>query len=197
MKIANRAPVFSGWSGATVTERTDGIYDNLDRTFKKLNVGSTMVKREIYGALRSKGSYPSPYHGVIAAINAFAELSITGLLIEVADRPSKYSVTLGAAVLVCKERYSKTWRLTASRARLIRDVGRSDNANFVKCHMDELIGIAYATGLPIVVKSSLYEPMAVDGLLEKTNRLKMSAPFFTSTVDEKLWKKNVAEQKKR
>ncbi len=196
MKTANRAQVFNGWSGATVTDRTGGIYDNLDRTFEKLNVGSTMVKREIYDALRLKGSCPSPYHGIVAAIDAFAGLSVTGLLIEVADRPSKYSVTLGAAVLVCKEEYSKKWRLTASRARLIRDVGRSDNAKLVKCHMDELIGIAYATGLPIVTKSSLYEPMAVDGLLEKTNKIKMSAPFFTSTVDEKLWKKDIAEQKR-
>ncbi len=63
--------------------------------------------------------------------------------------------------------------------------------------MDELLGIALATGIPIVTKTSLYEPMQVDGLLEKSNgKIKMSAPFFASVVDEKMWKSEIAQQKK-
>ena len=131
MKTGQRAIVFNGWSGATVTDRTGGIYDNLNQAFERLNVGQ-FTKRKIYDALRLKGSCPSPYHGIVAALDAFADLSVTGLLIEVADRPTKNTVSLGAAVLVCKEGYEKKWRLTASRSKLIRDVRRSGNAELVK-----------------------------------------------------------------
>ena len=45
-----------------------------------------VCRREIYEALRLRGTCESPYHGMVASLQRFAGLTVCGLLAEVADR---------------------------------------------------------------------------------------------------------------
>ena len=79
--------------------------------------------------------------------------------------------------------------------KILREVRFTEDAKLVKCAMDEMIGIAFATGLPIVIPDSVYEALNVDGLLEKKNvpgnadgRLVMASPHFASADEEKAWR---------
>jgi hypothetical protein len=156
------------------------------------------AKKEIYEALRLRGTCTSPYHGIISALDKHADLKITGLLIEVADRPSTYSLALGAAVLVVKSdrlaATGKKWKMNAVRAeKIMKDVRFSDEAKLVKCTMDELVGIAFASQLPIIIADSVYEPVCVDGVLEKfdnplNSKITMTAPYFGSQEEARAWR---------
>jgi hypothetical protein len=55
--------------------------------------------------------------------------------------------------------------------------------------MDELVGLAFASGLPIIIADSTYNPVSVDGILEKTqnplnSKIVMTAPYFGSGIDK-------------
>jgi hypothetical protein len=187
-----------GWSGQLVTDRDNALWDNLVSIFPWAS--KREAQRSIYQALRLRGTCASPYHGIVAALEEHADLQITGLLVEVADRPSQYSLALGAAVLVTKKdalaSTGKKWKLNAVRSKkILREVRFTEDARLVKCAMDELIGISFATGLPIVIPESVVESLNVDGLLEKKTvpgnadgRLVMSSPHFASAEDEKAWR---------
>ena len=152
--------------------------------------------------MRLRGTCESPYHGIISALEKHADLKITGLLIEVADRPSTYSLALGAAVLVVKSEHlvstGKKWKMNAVRAdRIMKEVRTSDEAKLVKCTMDELVGLAFASQLPIIMAESVYMPVCVDGVLEKllsplgspvSNKICMTAPYFGSSEEAKAWR---------
>ena len=63
-----------------------------------------------------------------------------------ADRPSTYSLALGAAILVVKSdrlaATGKKWKMNAVRAeKIMKDVRFSDDAKLVKCTMDELVNV--------------------------------------------------------
>jgi hypothetical protein len=178
-----RNNIFKSWSGSVITDRDGGLYDNLNNIFTWHS--QYKAKKEIYEALRLRGSCESPYHGIVAALDKFADLRVTGLLLEVADRPGTYSLALGAAVLVTKKEFfpGKKWKMNASRARdIIKSQRGSNEAKLVKCYIDELLGIAFATGIPIVMTDSVYESVSVDGLLEKSKadngKILLNAPFF-------------------
>lgn len=125
-------------------------------------------------------------------------MKITGLLIEVADRPSTYSLALGAAVLVVKSdrlaATGKKWKMNAVRAeKIMKDVRFSDDAKLVKCTMDELVGLAFASQLPVIIADAVYEPVSVDGILEKfdnplNSKITMTAPYFGSFEEAKAWR---------
>ena len=176
--------------------RDGGFYDSLTNIFTWASKIS--AKKEIYEALRLRGTCASPYHGIIAALDKHADLKITGLLIEVADRPSTYSLALGAAILVVKSdrlaATGKKWKMNAVRAeKIMRDVRFSDEAKLVKCTMDELVGIAFASQLPIIIADSVYEPVCVDGVLEKfdnplNSKITMTAPYFGSSEEARAWR---------
>ena len=130
--------------------RDGGFYDSLTNIFTWASKGS--AKKDIYEALRLRGTCTSPYHGIIAALEKHADLKITGLLIEVADRPSTYSLALGAAILVVKSdrlaATGKKWKMNAVRAeKIMKDVRFSDDAKLVKCTMDELVNVISETFL--------------------------------------------------
>lgn len=156
------------------------------------------AKKDIYEALRLRGTCTSPYHGIIDALDKHAGLRITGLLIEVADRPSTYSLALGAAVLVVKSdrlaATGKKWKMNAMRAeKIMKDVRFSDDAKLVKCTMDELVGLAFASQLPVIIADAVYEPVCVDGILEKfdnplNSKITMTAPYFGSFEEAKAWR---------
>ena len=65
----------------------------------------------------------------------------------------------------------------------------SQEAQLVKCTMDELMGIALVTDLPIVIATNIYESSAVDGLLQKNSesgKVVLSAPYFSSNQEAKM-----------
>ena len=177
-----------------------GFYDSLTNIFSWSS--KLTAKKDIYEALRLRGTCESPYHGIISALEKHADLKITGLLIEVADRPSTYSLALGAAVLVVKSEHlvstGKKWKMNAVRAdRIMKEVRTSDEAKLVKCTMDELVGLAFASQLPIIMAESVYMPVCVDGVLEKllsplgspvNNKICMTAPYFGSSEEAKAWR---------
>ena len=54
----------------------------------------------------------------------------------------------------------------------------SQEARFVNCAMDELVGLALATRLPVVISENLYSTVCVDGLMEKASEV----PRHTSST---------------
>lgn len=47
----------------------------------------------------------------------------------------------------------------------------SADANFIKCHTDELIGFAFALKLPIIMSAQVFDTLSVAGLLTKVRNL--------------------------
>jgi hypothetical protein len=205
MKVSNDDSESSGatgykksWSGQIITDRDGALWDNLENIFQWAS--KYQAKTEIYQALRMRGTCESPYHGIAAALETYADLQITGLIIEVADRPNQYSLALGAAVLVTKKealaRTGKKWKMNAVRSKpILKQVRFSDDAKLVKCSMDELVGLAFATQLPVIIQDSVYEAVNVDGLLEKkasplsmSSKLVMTSPYFSTLEDARAWK---------
>eukprot|EP00596_Hydrurales_sp_CCMP1899_P003897 CAMPEP_0119050976 /NCGR_PEP_ID=MMETSP1177-20130426/72743_1 /TAXON_ID=2985 /ORGANISM="Ochromonas sp, Strain CCMP1899" /LENGTH=448 /DNA_ID=CAMNT_0007030019 /DNA_START=328 /DNA_END=1674 /DNA_ORIENTATION=+ len=198
MKVTenNAKNIYKSWSGSMITDRDGGFYDSLENIFAWAS--KVTAKKQIYESLRLSGSCESPYHGILNSMEKFADLKVTGLLVEVADRPSQYSMALGAAVLVVKkeslESSGRKWKMNAVRAeKIMKEVRSSDEAKLVKCTMDELVGLAFASGLPIIIADSTYNPVSVDGVLEKTSnplnsKIVMTAPYFGSVDEAKAWR---------
>eukprot|EP01041_Mallomonas_annulata_P009887 gene9887-20573_t len=170
MKTDDRDTVYKTWNSASITDRDGGFFDNLSPILKKLASKPT-ARKDMFEALRLRGSSISPYHGVISALDTHADLKITGLLLEVADRPSPYSLSLGAAIMVAKTDCASKWKLSQSRIKLVKESRASSEARLVNCAMDELVGFALASKLPVVISENLYSTVSVDGLMEKRNEV--------------------------
>eukprot|EP00607_Mallomonas_marina_P007389 CAMPEP_0182420440 /NCGR_PEP_ID=MMETSP1167-20130531/5233_1 /TAXON_ID=2988 /ORGANISM="Mallomonas Sp, Strain CCMP3275" /LENGTH=435 /DNA_ID=CAMNT_0024596377 /DNA_START=245 /DNA_END=1552 /DNA_ORIENTATION=+ len=193
MKPDDRAEIFKSWSAASITDRDGGFFDNLSPILKW--APKPNARKNIYEYLRLKGSSSSPYHAVLSALDLHASLQITGLLVEVADRPSPYSLSLGGAMLVCRSECAGDWKLSSSRIRLIKDCRASEEARLINCAMDELVGIALATKLPIIISDSLYSSVCVDGFMEKLSQVTVSAPAFSTIQEEQMWRKQTRDQR--
>lgn len=195
---SNQVDNYKTSSGLTITDRDGGLFDSLLTALPL--IPNSNYKRDIYDALKLKGSCISPYHGFIDALQKHTSLTLRGLLIEEADKQGEFSVTLGAAVLLAKNDVSYKWKLTASQYKCIKDVAKSDEAALVNCYMDELVGLALACDLPIVVPSTLYDSMCVDGLIElqsvqgaygespQTPRILITAPYFNTPQEAQIWR---------
>lgn len=208
-----RMNVYKSWSGQIITDRNNALYDSLTNIFAWC--GKPNARREIYESLRLRNSCESPYHGIVVSLEKFANLKVCGLLAEVilyinyslylsfyfqvADNPSEYSFSLGGAILVSKVEFASQWKLTSRNFKCIKDVRGSQEAQLVKCTMDELLGIALVTELPVVISSSIYETSCMDGLIEKNSnsgKVILSAPYFNSNQEEKLWRQEQERQMK-
>lgn len=178
--------IFKTWSGQLITDRNGGIYDSLAKTF--LWSGKPYARKDIYESLRLRNTCASPYHGLINAIEKFADLTIKGFLVEVADTDVDIA-TLGAAILVVKNEHKDKWKLTWRETECLKTVRGSDEAQLVKCTMDELFGLSLAMELPVVISMALYNSISMDGLMEKKKDKKVSIriPYFSSRKEQKLW----------
>jgi hypothetical protein len=90
--------------------------------------------------------------------------------------------------------------LTSSRYKILKEAEKSEEVQLVKCFTDELLGIAYVTGLPVVMPSSVYETISVNGLLERketTGSMMMNTPHFSTVEDKKLWYTTRQQQRKQ
>ena len=110
--VDQRNNVYKSWSGQVITDRNNALFDSLTATFAWCSKKSArfsapyihtyihtyideyiytvcmyvcMCRRDIYEALRLR-SCDSPYHGIVQALEKFADLKVCGLLAEVADR---------------------------------------------------------------------------------------------------------------
>lgn len=193
--IEERNAMFRSWSGQLITDRNGGIYDALTKTF--IWSSKPYARKEIYESLRLRGSCFSPYHGLLEAIDKYADLEVRGLLVELADTPDASTASLGAAILVVKKKYASNWRLTFSDTAAIQSVRGSDEAQLVKCTMDELFGIALVCELPVVISNTLYDSVNMAGLMEKkgnSQRISITAPYFSSKREQLAWEAELARQ---
>lgn len=195
MKTDARDVVYRSWNTGSITDRDGGFFDNLASILKWAPTPN--VRRVMYETLRVRGDSLSPYHSLVSALDLHANLVITGLLVEVADRPSPYSLSLGATALVARKECASDWRLTATRTRLVKESRGSQEAKFVNCAMDELVGLALATKLPVVISENLYGTVCVDGLMEKATEISVSAPTFSSRQEETMYRRQMREQRER
>jgi hypothetical protein len=199
MKSDQRSSVFKSWSGQLITDRNGGFFDGMQSA---MQLSSNLnARKEMYESLRMKASCESPYHGIMIALEKTAGLEIRGLLLEVADKQAKFSYVLGAAVLVTRIGSKRRWMLSAEQFDAIDEVHESKDAALVKCKMDELVGLAFATNLPIVISGALYDVLSMDGLLEtvevcspdtglaSANKMILVAPYFSSSKESRLWRK--------
>ena len=178
-----------GCSSQLLTDRTGGFYDNLKNVAFPWAVGSRAqyTSRAVYDCLRSKSSSLSPFHGIASAIDAHADLKICGLLVELADVRNDQDITLGGAVLLVKVQYVHNWQLNYKRCAAIMKAARaSAEAQLVKCTLDEVVGLAFATQLPVIMSNKLYAAVSVDGILTKdpvSGSIDLVAPYGEATFD--------------
>jgi len=189
------------FSGAAITDRDRGVYDSLTPLFGKW-LGKPQARKQIFEKMRLRGNSPSPYHSFLSAIESTCNLKVTGLLIEVADSPNAASLSLGAAVLVTKADAASDWILTVANYKtIVKEQAKSTaDAKLVECYMDELLGLHFALGIPVVISDSLFKRICVDGLLEKRESdsyMKVSAPFFDNESGSAAWNKALDETRAR
>lgn len=186
------------WSGAVLTDRDRGIYDNLSFLLSKW-LKLPDKKKQIFENLRLKGNSLSPYHSFVNSLEKNADMKITGLLLEVADSPNDVSLTLGAAVFVSKSEFSKNWILRSKNVRQTIQLQRkTDEFRIINCHVDELFGLHLATKLPVYIAEALYQRVTMDGLLEnKDSGLMLTAPYFDRREDSVNWNKQLEQSRAR
>lgn len=194
------------WSGTAITDRDRGFYDNLSQCFSKW-LKKPELKPQVFQSLRIKGTNPSPYHGLLESLDKLANLEITGLLLEVADSPTEGALSLGATVMVAKKEHAKSWKLGLQNCNdLIKKERSSKEAKFVDCHMDELVGIHFATKIPIVISDNLYNRICIDGILEQLQsdagdelktKMIVTAPFFENKRASELWNAQLEQSRAR
>ena len=149
------------WKGAVITDRDKGIYDSLAPFYTKW-LGISNGGKRVYDQMRNMGSSaanPSPYHCFLSTIDDTLGLKVTGILLEVADSPNAAVLSLGAACLVAKKDSAKEWILTkANYNALVKEAARpSADAKLLDCHLDEAMGLHFATNIPICISDSLYQ----------------------------------------
>jgi hypothetical protein len=204
----------ASFSGAVITDRNRGVYDNLIPLFSKW-LRKPEARKAIYDKMRLKGNAISPYHAFLSALKEQTGLVVTGILVEVADSPNPASLSLGAAILVAKSDKVDDWTLNSKTYRSIcREERRSDDAKLVECYMDEAYGFHLATKLPFYCAESLYERISIDGILRKESnsnddqqlsigalgnnqQMVLSAPYFSNMRDSISWQQQLEESRAR
>eukprot|EP01035_Chromulina_nebulosa_P020704 gene20704-26841_t len=186
------------WSGAVITDRNRGVLDNLSLYFNKW-LKKPDIKKLLYENIRLSGNSASPYHSFLTSLNKIADITLTGILIEVADSPDDISLSLGAAVLFSKQNFVDKWKLTSKNFRqLIKQERQSDEAKIVDCYLDEAVGMHLASGLPIYIAESLFDRVSINGLLinePDTGRITLQAPYFDSYRESLNWSKQLEESR--
>ena len=175
--------------------RDKGIYDNLPYCWKK---GSN-AKLELFNNLqRSSGTSKGIF---LNAINDILDSNITGLMIEVRDEISSGSVTLGAALIFCRNDVIDDWKISRSNPKLPTISSTDDPLNIaeataciVECHLDELVAISLLTSLPILIPQLLFDSLAIDAALtndenvkSKKSDMSISGPIFRSAEKKREW----------
>ena len=216
-------------STAVVTGRDGGIMDNVRFIFSEGGeIGSAVRLNALLGMRNSITPTPAsaaatstkvmkalvaavagaknPYVGCIQALQDVLGLSVQGLLLEVADRPNEKTIFVGGAVLLGPGEGQYEWSadnaLSIIRLTQQRPLEGSTEPVFVKCHTDEVVGMALALqsegpqGLPIVIARSVSEQLEMDVLLQQRTRqssrendegIAMTGPFFPSKAARDLW----------
>ena len=172
--------------------RDKGIYDNLPYCWRK----DINAKLELFNLMqRSRGtSGPGSFLNVI---NDILDAKISSLIIEVRDEISSNKISIGAAVVFCRNSVADEWRVSSSDPGL-PEVSNTDDlsliqdatALIVECHLDELVALSLLSGLPILIPRSLFESLAIDAALtndESDSTMSINGPIFRSAEKRKDW----------
>lgn len=135
-------------------------------------------------------------------ITTLLDANIVDLLIEGKDELSSNSISLGAAIVLCRKSVVNDWKISRSNPQLpvvssTDDPEKIDRctACIVNCHLDELIAVSLLTGKPILIPQSLFASSAIDARLineSNENKLKLVlsiyGPIFRSPEKRRDWK---------
>ncbi len=164
------------WSGQSLFASGSGVVENLGILDENWVLPSK--NREFCEYLRRKSTYLSAYHCLLSGIEQCLQLQVVGLVLELAD----YSDTsdyedlqffrMGAALLVTRSgaqqlggtlrnydsmdgklsqaRDSSSWVLSSTSA------DSNSEVRLVVCTGDELLGLAFASQLPVLMPRPLY-----------------------------------------
>lgn len=189
---------------SVLLNRDKGIFDHLpyDNWFKGLN-----IRREFYNYLSGgqgtnadgltykfnalPEAHRNPHLAFTFAMNLILGLDITGLLLEVLDETSS-GVQIGAAAVVTKSKLVSEWTLSTNNIRLPPSDSR--DAIVVSCHLDEAVGFALCSGMPIFASSKLFDRLALDGALRserKGSSIYLSITATAATSSQKILESSV------
>lgn len=180
---------------SVLLNRDKGIFDNLpyESWYKGVN-----IRREFYNYLSGGQSINiegqtvkfinipencrSPHVAFTYAMNIVLGLNLTGILLEIADETAK-GIQLGAAVVIAKSAVADKWTLSDSNTLIPSSDGSSNQeAVVVTCHIDEAVGFALCTGMPIFASRKLFDRVAVDGTLHRERKGSSSYLSITSAA---------------
>jgi hypothetical protein len=130
------------------------------------------------------------------------DANIVDLLIEVKDELSSNSISIGAAIVLCRKSVVNDWKISRSNPQLPVVSSTDDpeeidqcTACIVNCHLDELIAVSLLTGKPILIPQSLFASSAIDARLindsneyELKPELSIYGPIFRSPEKRRNWK---------
>ena len=169
--------LIEGFGNSIITNRDGGIFDNMrfllsqgvpigDDEKRQALLGSQPTTTSTRGAALSsaaimkaiqkhieKKKFSNPYVGFIVTIKELLGLSIQGMMLEVADRPSGDSIYVGGAILVGidgnidenGEPEIPEWMASTANEIIKKTQGRQRLSSlFLKCHSDEIVGLQLA-----------------------------------------------------
>ncbi|KAJ1409058.1 hypothetical protein B484DRAFT_423413, partial [Ochromonadaceae sp. CCMP2298] len=148
---------------AMLTMRDNGVYDNLPYAW-----GTAYTKKGLYTFLneaRNKAVTLEQHFSLFQAGMADQlDLVLTGLLVEVEDSFAD-GVSLGGAMVLARPAFASQYTLSANPTLPSQAAEAAAQACVVNCRLDELVGFALSSGLPVHMSSSLYDRVAVDASL--------------------------------
>jgi hypothetical protein len=135
---------------AMLTNRDNGVYDNLPYKW-----GNKYTKKALYDYLNESK------HKAVTLDQHFAlfqkamlqelDLVLTGLLVEIEDSFTDNRVSLGGAMVLSRSAFAPQYALTSTLLRPMYMASKEDEgeACVVNCRLDELVGFALASNLPV------------------------------------------------
>lgn len=173
-----------------------GLYDNLPYGWRK----DINAKLELFNVIQKS---PGTDNIFIDTMTALLDAHIAGLLIEVKDELSSNSVSIGAAIVLCRKSAADEWKVSSTNPQLplvsnIDDVEEINQctACIVNCHLDELIAVSLLTGKNILIPQSLFAASAIDAKLTNASddsELSIYGPVFRSAKKRLEWKERSRE----
>jgi len=178
-------------------------------------ISASTVSKRVKEATKALCQAASPFEGFALALEEVLGLEVLGLMIEVADRIGPSQLSIGGAVLLGEVSSSQP-RLAfnaASALSIIRATQGLDPDSpvsaavaasgclFLKTYTDEVVGLALARQLPIVISKAVSDSLALDVLLtrrEGGGALSCVGPHFPSKeAKEAFFRDNSAPQPSR
>lgn len=139
--------------------RDNGLYDKLPYQWRR----NGKSKKDFFDYVVANRFKKTQFDTFLAAMDSVFGLTVTGLLIEVADRFSKNSLSLGGAAVVAVTENASNYMLSKVDTPLPTETDEENaQATVVEIPLDEVVGLALILDLPILVPSKLFGQLTVD-----------------------------------